>query len=345
MKIEIPSIRKQISRSDILKVLENKYSTIGPIWVNQQMQWTNNIYQSFKDHNKFLIILYLIKKTLDFYSKNFIKLTFDEFYLNETVEIENFSVVEVSNALGIPKESTRRKIVELEKMGVIKRNDKKIIIDRSVYPFVKPIKSIERMAHFLSMLSKILVEEKILLEKFESEDVEKILKNNFSHVWKLYYELQIPRLLRWKKFFKDLETWHIWALCGVGKYIDSDSNDFFNDKNFDIITKKIFFSNVKKNNGINAMSISDISGIPRATVVRKLNRLIKENYLKIDNKKHYTITGVHAIKLIPIHKTVISNLATLSSFIYNLIIVKKTKDNTKTIDRKKTKIFFKPESI
>ena len=41
------------------------------------------------------------------------------------------------------------------------------------------------------------------------------------------------------------------------------------------------------------MSISDITGIPRATVIRKLNKLIKENFLKIDIKKHYSSTGVY----------------------------------------------------
>ena len=44
------------------------------------------------------------------------------------------------------------------------------------------------------------------------------------------------------------------------------------------------------------MSISDITGIPRATVIRKLNKLLKEKFLKIDTKKHYSSTGVHQKK-------------------------------------------------
>ena len=32
------------------------------------------------------------------------------------------------------------------------------------------------------------------------------------------------------------------------------------------------------------MSISDISGIPRATVIRKLNKLLKGKFLTIDSK-------------------------------------------------------------
>ena len=33
----------------------------------------------------------------------------------------------------------------------------------------------------------------------------------------------------------------------------------------------------------------DISGIPRATVIRKLNKLVKNNFLIINNQKHYKV--------------------------------------------------------
>ncbi len=37
--------------------------------------------------------------------------------------------------------------------------------------------------------------------------------------------------------------------------------------------------------GINAMSISEITGIPRPTVVRKLKILVKKKYISYDKKK------------------------------------------------------------
>ena len=43
------------------------------------------------------------------------------------------------------------------------------------------------------------------------------------------------------------------------------------------------------------MSISDITGIPRATVIRKLNKLIRENFIKIDIKKQYSSSGIHQV--------------------------------------------------
>ena len=59
---KIPDISKQIYKKDIFNILENKYSTLGPLWVSNQMEWMNGIYASFKNHDKFLIIIYLIKK-------------------------------------------------------------------------------------------------------------------------------------------------------------------------------------------------------------------------------------------------------------------------------------------
>ena len=85
MKQELPEISKQIYKEDAYDVLENKYSTIGPMWVTHQMEWSNGVYKSFKDHDKFLIIIFLIKRTLDFYSRNFIKLSYDKFYEQEAV--------------------------------------------------------------------------------------------------------------------------------------------------------------------------------------------------------------------------------------------------------------------
>ena len=45
------------------------------------------------------------------------------------------------------------------------------------------------------------------------------------------------------------------------------------------------------NNGINASSISDISTIPRATVIRKLNWLVKKGGIKKNKHLEYVMTS------------------------------------------------------
>ena len=47
---------------------------------------------------------------------------------------------------------------------------------------------------------------------------------------------------------------------------------------------------VKILDGMNGFSSADISGIPRATVVRKLKFLVKNNFLINDEKKLYTVS-------------------------------------------------------
>ena len=74
--------------------------------------------------------------------------------------------------------------------------------------------------------------------------------------------------------------------------------------------------------GVNAMSISEITGIPRATVIRKLNKLIKEKFLKVDNKKHYSSTGHHVQKLLDVQKITFDNLSKFTARVYNLYLMK-----------------------
>ena len=320
MKITIPEISDQLYKEDILNVMESKYSTLGSVWVSHQMEWCNGVYSSFKDHDKFLIIIFLVKKTLDFYSRNFIKLTYDEFYSRDTVEIEKFSIAEISDALHIPKESTRRKILELENEGAIKKIKRKIIIDRSKFYYSKPIDSIKRVSRFLSTLSKLCESEKILSKNITSEELELVIKNNFSYIWKTYYELQIPTLIEYKKIFLDLETFHIFGICVVNEHLHARkiAEDYMNRDEF---LKSIFIENEMQ--GINAMSISDITKIPRATVIRKLKKLVNQKILTINDKKHYKLKGSFANKLKPVQKETFIKLANFSTTIFNLVVLNK----------------------
>ena len=217
----IPDISKQIYFQDTLDVLENNYAAIGPLWSSHHIEMQILLITSGKT---VIFIIYLVKKALDFYSRNFVKLSYEEFYSKHQIEIETFSVIEVSKNLNIPKESARRKIVELEKASVIKREKKKIILDRSSFQFVKPINSIKRISRFLSSFSRLLTQEKILSENYTSEELEKVIIENFSYVWKVYYELQIPMMLEYKNFFGDLETFHIFGTCIINQQARSQSN-------------------------------------------------------------------------------------------------------------------------
>lgn len=320
MKVNSPDISKQIFREDVLSVMEKRYSTVGSAWVDHQMDWCNGVYASFKDHDKFLIVIFLVKKTLDFYSRNFIQSAYEEFYSKDTVEIGRFNISEISIALNIPKESTRRKILELEKEGVIKKNKKRVILDRSKFFKSKPIKSIKRISRFLSTLSEMCVEEKVLSKKVSSDELELIIKHKFSYIWKIYYELQIPMMISYKKIFIDLESFHIWGQCVVNQHLHARkvSKGYIGREEF--IKSVVETKNMQ---GINAMSISDITNIPRATVIRKLKQLVKLKILTIDDKKHYRLSGKITNMFAPIQNNVFANLSDFSTKVFNLCVLNK----------------------
>ena len=317
----LPEISKQIRSEDIRQVIEKKFVEILPIWIPLQLAWINNVYRTFHDYEKFMIIMHLLMKTFEVYSKNFVKLNYDEYFDQNEVEIKTINVMEISKALNIPKETTRRKINELEQMGAIKRINKKIIIDRNTWPNIKPQETMKRMSRFLSILSKMCVDWGILSKPINSEGLIKTSKEYFSFVWILYYEMQMPMLLGFKKIYGDLESFHVSGICLINQSLNSKKSDN-SEMSKEFYLEKYFFSEQKNETGVNAMSISDISGIPRATVIRKLNKLVKEKFLRIDKKKHYSSTGVHAKKLLDMQNNTFNNLSKFAARIYNLDMTK-----------------------
>ena len=322
MPVTLPRISKQIFSKDIHYILNKNFTSIQPIWVPIQTKWMNNLYRTFHDYEKFMIIMYLMIKTFDYYSKNFVKLNYDEFFSQNEVEVETLNVMEISNALNIPKETARRKINELEELGAIKKSNKKIIIDRSAWPSMKPEETLKSLSHFLSILSKMLFKEGFILKQISSDQIVRAAKDNFSFVWKLYYEMQMPMLLTFKKIHGDLESFHVHGICLSNHALNAQKID--NSKmSKELYLERFFFGDRQEFLGINAMSISDISGIPRATVIRKLNKLVKGKFLTIDNKKHYsTNKGVHKKKLLLVQDNTFINLSKFAARIYNLSLIK-----------------------
>ena len=321
MSKKLPQVTMQVRSEDVRSLIEKNFVSILPVWTPLQLAWVNNVYRTFYDYEKFMIIMYLLMKTFEAYSQNFVRLSYEEYFDQNEVEIKKVNVMEISQSLNIPKETTRRKIVELEKMGVIKRINKKIVIDKKTWPNIKPQETIKRMTRFLSTLSKMCVIEGLISKPISSGSLTKTCKEYFSFIWKLYYEMQMPMLLDFKKVYGDLESFHVSGICLSNHALNSKRNDN-TEMSKEFYLEKYFFSDQKDNLGINAMSISDISGIPRATVIRKLKKLLKLKFLKIDNKKHYVSSGTHAKKLLNIQKNTMNNLSKFAALIYNLSLNK-----------------------
>ena len=127
----IPSISSQIDEKIIFKTIAKNFSKLAPYYYSFISNWLIRSYKSYQDIDKFIIVIYLINKDLIFFRRNGLIIDYDTFYKEKTIEIEKINITDISKDLKIPKESVRRKVLELEKKGVIKKTGKKIFVNRS----------------------------------------------------------------------------------------------------------------------------------------------------------------------------------------------------------------------
>ncbi len=279
---KLPSIYSELENDVIDEVFKNNFDLLSPYFLKLMSEWTIGGYNLFKDFDKYSILIYLVNKQFEFYRRNNLNISYDNFYKDKSLEIEKINLIKISTDLNIPKESIRRKIIELEKKGIIKKRGKRITIDRSAYVSTQPINTLKNLSNLLSIFSRILKKEKIIKNELTQSEIANLIKQNFSFCWYQFYKFLFPYCLRWKKHFGDLEFYSILATVVLNSRTQIDKKlkgiDSYLEKwRSTLISHKI--------RGINAMSISEITGIPRATVVRKLKILVKNKYISFDKSK------------------------------------------------------------
>ena len=308
----LPSISSQIDEDKIFKIINKNFSRIAPFYYQLITSWLIRSYNVFQDIDKFVILIYFINKDLIFFRKNGLVINYDTFYNDKSIEIPKINISDISNDLKIPKESVRRKLQELEKKGIIKKTGKKIFVDRSAFTTAKAEQTLKELSILISKFNEILVEEKVTNIIFDTNEISESIKTNFSFCWYQFYKFLFIFTTRWRNNVTDLETLAI----GFVVLLNTIDNKSFKVK--DLNRKKYFkLSQGSDDIGVNAMSLSDITGIPRPTVVRKLKYLIKNNFLHINEKKLITlnITGVTLKKTNELQDL---NMKNLSNFLYRV---------------------------
>jgi len=308
----LPSISSQIDEDKIFKIINKNFSKIAPSYYNLITSWLSRSYNVFQDIDKFVILIYFINKDLIFFRKNGLVINYDTFYNDKSIEIPKINISDISNDLKIPKESVRRKLQELEKKGIIKKTGKKIFVDRSAFTTAKAEQTLKELSILISKFNEILVEEKVTNIIFNTNEISESIKTNFSFCWYQFYKFLFIFTTRWRNNVADLETLAI----GFVVLLNTIDNKSFRVK--DLNRKKYFkLSQGSDDIGVNAMSLSDITGIPRPTVVRKLKYLIKNNFLHINEKKLITlnITGATLKKTNELQDL---NMKNLSNFLYRV---------------------------
>ena len=307
----LPSISAEINEKLINKVIENNFALLAPSFYTLTSNWFIRAYDHFKDIDKFVIIIYLVNKDLIFFRKNGIKVDYEAFYKDKSIEIDKINISDISKDLKIPKESVRRKILDLERNGIIKKSGKKIFIVRSTLYTVRANQTLTEIAVILYEFNNILKKEKLINDVYSLNEIITSMKENFSFCWYQFYKFWFSYIYRWRKELNDLET-----LCiGMVVVINAVKNKEFSPKDsLHLYRKELMGSDLR---GVNAMSISEITGIPRPTVVRKLKYLIDKKFLRINEKKLISLDAKDSA-FITTSKMINQNMLSLSNFIYRV---------------------------
>ena len=280
----LPSITSEIDEKIIYRVIDKNFSLLAPFFYSFVSNWLIRAYKRYNDIDKFIIVIYLIHQNLVFYRKNGLIIDYESFYRDRTLEINKINISDISKDLIIPKESVRRKILDLEKNGAIKKIGKKIFLDRSTLHEAKATDTVLELSTLLSEFNKILKKEKLITEIFELKKITDSIKENFSFCLYQLNKFIFIYLNRWRAELKDLETFSIGMILVLSA---THNKDFIPSKtSLNAYRKEIMGSDLR---GVNAMSISEITNIPRPTVVRKLKFLIEKKFLYINEKKLITL--------------------------------------------------------
>ncbi len=270
--------------------------------------------------------MYLKQKIYVDYSDRFHYMSADAFYGQDKIAIDKINLIQISKSLNIPKETVRRKINFLQEQEIIFRSGKSIYLNSKALEIVKPNNTLPMLAIFFEKMSEILSKENWFGKSLNRSDIEQFIKDHFTVCWEYFYRFQIPYLTRHRTTFGDLESWNVWgsivivqtsACLKEQEKISRDELSSYGD----------FFEKMQKFKneiGINASSIADISGIPRATVIRKLRSMDKKGVIRRNKKLEYHVGQAKYLK--EINTNYLINQKNLSDFCTTMFnLMKKSK--------------------
>ena len=168
--------------------------------------------------------------------------------------------------------------------------------------------------------------------------IENVLKKNFSICWRWFYRMQIPMIIGYHDMFEDLTTFHVWGTVCMNQAFNyktildkrNGSNQPYDYTNYykemskgdyDLFNEEVITGDKARSSGVSAMSVSDMTGIPRATVIRKCKFLVKNEYLRLNEKKQYILTGINTQRILPYQKLIFKNKAKFIRKVLNLLTI------------------------
>ena len=271
---------KKYKPNKIEKVLNKNFIYLMSDFYQMQTDLWSNINKVFHDFEKAYIILFILKKHYD--KKNI---------QNESNQIK-ISITEISKKLFLAKETVRRKILELENVNILIKNKKKISIDVNNLEIIKIYKTHEEVSsRFISKFSFFLKKNEFFGTFYNVTEIKNYINKNIDYHFNLFIKFQINWYSIYKPNFPDFTTMIIFLLIVL-------NNTYYIQKKKEKKSKINFIKSFKDihilhdSYGLNATSISELTSIPRASVLRKMNFLILEKLVRKNSKSLYYLNDL-----------------------------------------------------
>lgn len=287
---------KRVEKKFIEKTISENFIKIIPPFYELQSNFLSGIYKRYEDLEGGHIVIYFARDIhLEILRKRESDLDFDlsldEFWNNhKNVNYGKKKIILISKKTGLPKETARRKIIDLIKKKHLQKGDMNKIFWEPASEFKNTyIKIIEQQINSLSKF--IYHETKYLQLNIPFSKIEKEIKNNYSFYWFHFLSFQLEWLKTVQEQFKDLEIVLIslQVIIQTMRYVANNIGG-----NLDVLMSNRIPKNLDlRNANISATSISEITGIPRATCIRKLEKLSKMQVVEKDpaSKRYFFLTS------------------------------------------------------
>jgi hypothetical protein len=282
---------EQLSAKVIEDNILKNYIEYQYLFVEFQSNFLTGLHSRYQSVENGNLVLYFAKQThqeilrqkdhdLEF------NISHEKFWENHgVINPRKISLTQIAESTLLPKETTRRKVLQLTKQKVLNKKNKNIgwlpnEQYKKSYNLVveKEIQDIAKLINFVCNK---------LNHPISNETIIKELKEKFSFYWFHYLRTQLEYLRLWNEQLNDLELGLIF-LQVENLFVSKAKrrNIFHKDTYQDPSLFKEFV-----NASISATSISEVTKIPRATCVRKLDTLVGLKIVSQDKTlKRYYIT-------------------------------------------------------
>jgi len=280
---------QKLSQENIERIILENYIEYQFLFIEFQSNFLSGLYAKYQSIENGNLVLYYAKQTHQEilrqkdYDLNF-NLSYDKFWENHNqIKPKKKTIIKVAQDVFLPKETVRRKILELIKQKILSNENRNIgWLPSDKYKtnynlaIEKEIKDIGKLMSFVCEKIGLLISKQEVIEE---------IKEKFSFYWFHYLETQLRYLKLWSEQFNDREL--VLIFLQIANIFISKVKQ----KNFShgIFYNKPNLINDFASSSIGATSVAEVTGIPRATCVRKLEDLVKLKLISKDkiSKRYY----------------------------------------------------------